>query len=630
MNKSKFVVAIAYAGLNTIAFILTLSNSAAADTQNHWARACIQQLGERKLITGYPDGTFRPSATVTRAEAAVLMLNAFPDAAVKRSHTKFKDVPANYWAAKAISTAYQKGFFSGYPGGEFQPNQPIPRVQIIGVVAGAKNYSPQPNPAQILQRYFTDAQQIPNYAQNGIASATINSIVVNYPNVKQLKPLQSVTRGEVAALMCRALNIYTVPPEYIAGVEVRPQQVRPLPGKLDTIPTFNSNSPELVTSEGILLSTFPPDGKQVREAHLNYAFQGRFDVFAHHIVRGDAPRTLYQGLIVHNPGNEPVTLQVLHAASYLTREAPFIDLPDVADNALSTVYSGPGNRTMNDVLRGVRQGNFPDKLVIEPGKTQILANLPIPSANGRTTMMRLVSDRPIYMANLAKNSDLPPTINEWQTLLDTSSLAGKRDPIPTPLDPPREPTVFSRVAGVSQGTQWEANITDNSNVSQLTIPQQGKAFSYPLGTVHLITLSTGQIQSAPMLKRYPDTAYFAHSNYGVEYNLTLPLHNPSNQARTVTVSIQTPLKDEGGSDRLLFLNPQVEQVFFRGTVRVRYTDDNGVEQTRYLHLVQRRGQTGEALVRLKMAGGDKRLVRVDFLYPPDSTPPQVLTVRTEG
>jgi hypothetical protein len=245
-------------------------------------------------------------------------------------------------------------------------------------------------------------------------------------------------------------------------------------------------------------------------------------------------------------------------------------------------------------------------------------------------MMRLVSDRPIYVANLAKNSDIPPTVSEWQRLLDTGSLAGKRDPIPTPLDPPREPTVFSRVAGVSQGTQWEANITDNSNASQLTIPQPGQAFSYPLGTVHLITLSTGQIQSAPMLKRYSDTAYFAHSNYGVEYNLSLPLHNPSNQTRTVTVSIQTPLKDEGDRDRLLFLNPQVEQVFFRGTVRVRYTDDKGVKQTRYVHLVQRRGQPGEALVRLKMAGGDKQLVQVDFLYPPDSTPPQVLTVRTEG
>ncbi|MFS0516114.1 DUF3370 family protein [Nostoc sp. UIC 10607] len=620
--------------------LLTLSTPNAlafSDTQNYWAKNCVQQLGERKLITGYPDGSFRPEATVTRAEAAVLMLNAFPDSPVKRTAASFKDVPANYWANKAISTAYQKGFFSGYPGGIFQPNQPIPRAQIIGVVAGGKNYSLVSSPMQILQQYFNDAGQIPNYAQNAIASATINSIVVNYPNVKQLKPLQSATRGEVAALICRALNIYTVPPQYIAGVEVHPQEVRPLPGKLDIIPTFNSNSPELVTTEGILLSTFPPDGKQVQEAHLNYPFQGRFDIFAHHIVRAETPaqnRTVYQGIIVHNPGNEPVTLQVLQAASHLTREAPFIALPDVVENPQGTVYSGPGDRTMNDVLRGVRQGIFPQKLVIEPKETQILANLPIPvqapASNGRTTMMRLASSSPVYLANLVKNSNISPTLAEWQKLLDTANLAGKRDPIPTPLDPPREPTVFSRVAGVSQGTQWQTQLTDNLNVSELTIPQPGKAFSYPLGTVHLITLSTGQIQSAPMLKRYPDTAYFAHSNYGVEYNLTLPLSNITSQIQTVTVSIQTPVKDEGGIDRLLFLKPGVEQIFFRGTVRVRYIDDNGVEKTRYVHLVQRRGQRGEPLVTLKMLAGGKREVQVDFLYPPDSTPPQVLTVRTEG
>jgi hypothetical protein len=370
---------------------------------------------------------------------------------------------------------------------------------------------------------------------------------------------------------------------------------------------------------------------------VNYSFQGRFDLFAHHIVRAQTPaenRTVYQGIIVHNPGNEPVTLQVLQAASYLTREAPFIALPDVVDNPQGTVYSGPGDRTMNDVLRGVRQGIFPEKLVIAPKETQILANLPIPvqapASNGRTTMMRLASSSPVYLANLVKNSDRSPTLAEWQKLLDTASLAGKRDPIPTPLDPPREPTVFSRVAGVSQGTQWLTQVTDNPNVSELTIPQTGKAFSYPLGTVHLITLSTGQIQSAAMLKRYPDTAYFAHSNYGVEYNLTLPLRNITNQTQTVTVSIQTPVKDEGGTDRLLFLKPGVEQIFFRGTVRVRYIDDNGVEKTRYVHLVQRRGQRGEALVTLKMLAGGKRQVQVDFLYPPDSTPPQVLTVRTEG
>jgi hypothetical protein len=627
--------------------LISIPNAIAfTDIESHWAKECISQMAPRKLVSGYPDGSFRPNATITRAEFAVLMLNAFPDAPIKRSGTTFKDVPTNFWAYSAVQEAYKRGFFSGYPGGLFQPNQQIPRVQAIGVLAGAKNFSIPANPDSTLRQYFEDAAQIPDYAKNAIASAAINTLVVNYPNVKQLKPNQTATRGEVAALICQALYIYAVPPQYMAGVEVSPQEIRALPGKLDTIPTFNSNSPELVETEGILLSTLPPEGKQVPSAHLNYAFNGRFDIFTHHIARAETAaqaRPFYQGLILHNKTDKAVTVDVLQAVSYLgTPDAPFKTLPDMVDNSNGNVYSGPGSRTMSDVLRGVRQTIFPEKLVIQPGQSQILMNQPIPiertpASNGRSTMMRLRSDGAVYVANLmikapqASNGTYrAPNLAEWQNLLDKGSLAEPRGPVPTPLDPPREPTVFGRVAGVSEGSQWQTQITDNPNVEHLSIPQPGKAFSYPLGTLHLITLSTGQIQSAPMLKRYSDTAYFAHSNYGVEYNLTLPLQNSTSQPQTVTVSVQTPLKDEWGNDNLLFLNPRVEQVFFRGTVKVRYEDDNGQTQTRYVHLVQRRGQRGEPLVTLNLPPGASREVQVDFIYPPDSTPPQVLTVRTLG
>ena len=637
-------------GLNFLATsfaLLNLSIPSAlgfTDIQTHWAQACINQMAPRKLVSGYPDGTFRPNATITRAEFAVLMLNAFPYAPQKRAGTTFKDVPTSHWAHKAIQDAYKRGFFSGYPGGTFLPNRAIPRVQAIGVLAGAKNFNFSGNAEGTLRQYFTDAGQIPDYAKNAIAAATINSLVVNYPNVKQLKPNQTATRGEVASLICRALFIYAVQPQYIAGVETRPQAVRALPGKLDTVPTFNSNSPELVKTEGILLSTFPPEGKQVPSAHLNFPFEGRFDVFTHHIARAETQAetgALYQGVIVHNPSDKPVTVEVLQAASYLsTPEAPFKELPDMKDNADGSVYSGPGSRTMGDVLRGVRQGIFPAQLVIEPGQSQILMNQPItieraPASNGRSTMMRLRSNGAVYVANLAKrgvrNSNgtyKAPTLKEWQGLLETGGFAGPRDPIPTPLDPPREPTVFSRVAGVSEGAQWQAEITDSPNGEHLSLPEPGKAFSYVVGTLHLITLGTGQIQSAPMLRRYEDTAYFAHSNYGVEYNLTLPLKNTTSQPQTVTLSLQTPLKDEGGKDVLLFLNPRVDQIFFRGTVKVSYEDDGGQSQTRYVHLVQRRGQPGEPLVTLNLPPGASREVQVSLVYPPDSTPPQVLTVKT--
>ncbi|ACK69563.1 conserved hypothetical protein [Gloeothece citriformis PCC 7424] len=445
----------------------------------------------------------------------------------------------------------------------------------------------------------------------------------------------------------------------------QPQEVRTLPGDLNNVLVFNSNSPEVVQTEGILLSTFPADIKKFPNAHLNKPLNGRFDVFSHHIARpAERGRPLYQGIIVYNPGNQPVTIKVLQAASYLTSsDAPFIDLPPQVEDPQGAVFSGPGSRLMGDVLRGVHQPIFADRIVIPPQQSKMLFSLLIPASSARSTFMRLESTGEVYMANLAmygipeyspannlasKNSQqklspssepnepLPPppptyrepALAEWRKLLLTGQLVYPRDLAPTPLDDPSViKTIYGRVAGVSQGSEWTAKVVDPGK-TYLSIPQTGQAFSYPLSTVNEGTYGTEQVQSAPMLVRYPDTAYRAHGNYAVHYYLSLPLRNTTSTAQTVTLAIQTPLKQDRYSDRLFFIPHPQGQVFFRGTVRVSYVDKRGQTQSRYFHLVQRQGQQGEPLLTLNLQPGEMREVTVDFLYPPDATPPQVLTVKT--
>lgn len=429
---------------------------------------------------------------------------------------------------------------------------------------------------------------------------------------------------------------------------VIPQTVRPLPGQLDQVPVFNSNSPEIIGTEGILLSTFPPEGKQHSEAHLNFGFAGRFDLFAHHVFKALAPDNLtgvYLGIIVYNPGDQPVTIDTLQAASYLSQpDAPFITLPAVVENPLGTVYAGPGSRAMSDILRGKRQDSFPPQLVVPPNAYRMLLNLPIPVAtldppiNGRSTLMRLRSNGTVYLASLAlmarrdpAGNEVAPSLEEWQTVLETGSLATPRDRAPTLLDntAPTNQIIYGRVAGVAIGSRWQGQVTDIPTSAELTIPEPGQAFSYGLSTLARGRLGTGQSQTAQLRVRYPDTAYEAHGNYGIQYDLALPLHNPTDQPRTVTIALQTPIKEDSLSQNgLRFFDPLPTQTFFRGTVRVRYTDDRGLPQTRYVHLVQKRGQQGDPLATLQMPAGDRRLVEFSFLYPPDSTPPQVLTVNT--
>ncbi|MBD2508219.1 DUF3370 domain-containing protein [Nostoc muscorum FACHB-395] len=436
----------------------------------------------------------------------------------------------------------------------------------------------------------------------------------------------------------------TPPPEEV----VQTQEVRALPGQLDTVPTFNSNSPELVLKEGILLSTFPPDGKKVPTAHLNFPFRGRFDIFAHHVARAEPSenlRSLYLGIILHNPSSEAVKVNIWQAASYLSQpDAPFIQLPSFSQNPLGTIFAGPGDRVMSDVLRGRRQEIFPAQIEIPAKQSRMLLNLPIPvqgltpPLNGRSTLLRLQSNGTVYAASLAMfarvnsdGSERSPTLEEWQNLLDNGDLAGPRDKAPTPLEETGKPRIYGRVAGVASGSRWRALLVDNPKARYLTIPQPGQVFSYALSTLHGGMLGTGQIQSSPMLVRYPDTAYRAHGNYGIQYNLKLPLYNNTQSPQTVSVSIQTPLKENQlVKPGLRFLSTPAREVFFRGTVRVRYKDEQNQPQTKFVHLVQKRGQPGEPLVSLNMKAGDRSLVEVDFLYPPDATPPQVLTVSTQA
>jgi hypothetical protein len=337
-------------------------------------------------------------------------------------------------------------------------------------------------------------------------------------------------------------------------------------------------------------------------------------------------------------------VNILQGASYLSQpDAPFLPLDSFIPNDAGNVFAGPGSRVMSDILRGRRQNIFPAQIVIPPGESQMLLNLPIPvreltpPLNGRSTYMRLRSNGTVYAASLAMfaktnadGSERVPTLAEWEDLLKNGDLSTPRDKTPTPIQGTGKPAIYGRVAGVSRGSQWRSLLTDNSNSRYLTIPQPGQAFSYALSSLHGGTFGTGQIQTAPMLVRYPDTAYFAHGNYGIQYSLKLPLLNNSQSAKKVTVSLQTPIKeDQLTKSGLRFFTTPARQVFFRGTVRVRYRDEQGKPATKFVHLVQKRGEPGQPLVSLNMKAGDNSWVEVDFLYPPDASPPQVLTVATQ-
>jgi hypothetical protein len=191
------------------------SDRAFSDIQTHWAKACILALAQRNLVQGYSNGTFGPESSLTRAEFAALMYRVFSTASSRRNAIAFPDVPASHWAYQAVQWGYTRGFFSGYPDGSFQPNQAIPRMQVVVVLVTAVHLSQPSNFNETLQLYFDDNTEIPDWTRWAIAAATQANLIANYPDVRRFLPTKNATRGEVAAFLCRALAIpNTVPPQY--------------------------------------------------------------------------------------------------------------------------------------------------------------------------------------------------------------------------------------------------------------------------------------------------------------------------------------------------------------------------------------------------------------------------------
>ncbi len=178
------------------------------DVTGYWAEPFISALIAKGILQGYPDGTFKPSQLVTRAEFAAILDKAF-NLQPTRSGKKFADIPQTYWAAKVIDKAYKSGFISGYNDRTFAPNQPILRIEsLVSVINGSKL---EPTGKLELDGVFGDAAQIPSYGQNAIVAATQRCLAVgvDYDNSKlpggNFQADRAATRAEISALIHQVL-----------------------------------------------------------------------------------------------------------------------------------------------------------------------------------------------------------------------------------------------------------------------------------------------------------------------------------------------------------------------------------------------------------------------------------------
>ena len=99
-------------------------------TKEMWFSGSVKYLTDGKVLTGYPDGTFRPNAPITRAEFATIVARL--KALNGGGEDKFYDL-GGHWAKARINAVASEGIVNGYPDGTFKPNKDITRAEAVKI-----------------------------------------------------------------------------------------------------------------------------------------------------------------------------------------------------------------------------------------------------------------------------------------------------------------------------------------------------------------------------------------------------------------------------------------------------------------------------------------------------------------
>lgn len=205
-NLSKLVL-----GLSMFAFALAPAHAqlgkifpdVAAD---HWAAKQIKELSEAGVIVGYPDGTFKPDANVTRAEFASMAIRA-----LGQEHTTvaqpvyFTDITPEYWAYDMIQKALYFELISCPPTGQpFRPDDNVSYAEAVSVAVNAlttEQISIQ-KAKEVLSKAYTNSNTVPDWFLIPAGKAEILNMNVHVPtSPKTIDSTNPATRAQIVVLL---------------------------------------------------------------------------------------------------------------------------------------------------------------------------------------------------------------------------------------------------------------------------------------------------------------------------------------------------------------------------------------------------------------------------------------------
>ena len=184
------------------------------DTKDNWARDAIQAMTQAGYLSGYADNTFKPSAQITREQAAAIYgkvlqhnLNEqeLADIVTKEASTSYSDVEADRWSSSAIKLVSAAGVMEGTSKTAFTPSKTMDREQFVASAASLAKKLNLSTPVKAEKVTFKDEASISSAYLADIQYMAQRGIVASGAT-ENFNPKQPVTRAQAATILNRMLN----------------------------------------------------------------------------------------------------------------------------------------------------------------------------------------------------------------------------------------------------------------------------------------------------------------------------------------------------------------------------------------------------------------------------------------
>lgn len=179
------------------------------DARHHWARRSIERWAEAGLLKGDQNGNVTPTADMTRAQYATLLMRLL---GLEDDPTQtFRDLTdPDAWYASAVRACKAAGIMTGDQSGNCNPHTSISRAEAMVMFVRAMGLKNQSD-TETLMKSFSDSESVPSWAAESMAAMLEKGILagVGYDNDEvRLDATENINRGSVFTLLDKAIGLY--------------------------------------------------------------------------------------------------------------------------------------------------------------------------------------------------------------------------------------------------------------------------------------------------------------------------------------------------------------------------------------------------------------------------------------